>query len=125
MCFQILALIAVTIAVGILGKDVFDSQTQYGFSRQSLHLSMTQLGQIWFDLAPASLQLTQAVIERYIDPCGLIRQLNCEPFLWHPMISTLLQWPAVFVFLGLATLFVGLVRLCPKSRNRTRRFGKR
>ena len=37
-----------------------------------------------------SLQLTEAVIDRYIDPCGLFLRLGCSPFLWHPMIATTL-----------------------------------
>lgn len=55
------------------------------------------LGQLWYELAPQSLQLTEAVIDRYIDPCGLMPFLGCDTFLWHPIISTLLGWPAGFV----------------------------
>ena len=54
-------------------------------------------GKFWFDLSPTSLQVTEAVISRYIDPCGLFVRLGCSPFLWHPVISTTLQWPAVLV----------------------------
>ena len=43
-------------------------------------------GQIWFDLDSDSLNLAQVVIERYV----------WAP-LWHPVIATVLGWPAVFV----------------------------
>ena len=58
------------------------------------------LGALWYDLDPGSLNLVQAVIERYI----------WEP-LWDPLLITVLQWPAVAVFgvLGLALFAVGLV----------------
>ena len=55
------------------------------------------LGQLWYESAPQSLQLTEAVIDRYIDPCGLMPFLGCDTFLWHPIISTMLGWPAGFV----------------------------
>ena len=56
------------------------------------------LGQLWYEASPQSLQLTEAVIDRYIDPCGLMPFLGCDTFLWHPMIATLLGWPAGLVF---------------------------
>ena len=69
------------------------------------------LGQFWFERHAASLQVTEAVISRYVDPCGLIVALGCAPFLWHPLIATLLGWPAAFVFLLLMVFFAGLARL--------------
>jgi hypothetical protein len=41
----------------------------------------------------------------------LIVALGCAPFLWHPMIVTLLSWPAALVFLLLTVSFTGLARL--------------
>ena len=81
-----------------------------------LDLSVTDepskvLGQFWFEHHAASLQITEAVISRYIDPCGLIVALGCAPFLWHPMIATLLGWPAALVFLLLTAVFTGLARV--------------
>ena len=63
-----------------------------------LDLSVTDepskvLGQFWFEHHAASLQITEAVISRYVDPCGLIVPLGCEPFLWHPVLVTVLGWP--------------------------------
>ena len=66
--------------------------------------SMTALGQLWYSLHPGSLNLVQAVIERYV-----------HPFLWDPIIFSILRLPAWLVFLapGLVLLFV--------FRRRTRR----
>ena len=69
------------------------------------------LGQFWFERHAASLQVTEAVISRYIDPCGLVVALGCEPFLWHPLIATLLGWPAALVLLLVMGVFLGLARL--------------
>ena len=67
------------------------------------------VGEVWFEWAPTSLQITETVISRYIDPCGLLVSLDCEPFLWHPVISVLLGWYAapVFILLGLGFALSG------------------
>ena len=69
---------------------------------------LVDVGSLWWTLAPTSLQVAEAVVSRYIDPCGLIIALNCAPFLWYPLISTILLAPALPVFLllgvGLAVL---------------------
>jgi hypothetical protein len=59
------------------------------------HWAPIALGQLWFDLSPSSLNLVQAVVQRYI-----------HPFLWDPIIvSVLLCWAsAVFIALGLLIL---------------------
>jgi len=53
------------------------------------------LGQLWYDLNRSSLNLVQAVVQRYI-----------HPFLWDPIIVTiLLCWAfAVLTVLGLLIL---------------------
>ena len=71
----------------------------------------TVLGQFWADRHLASLMIGEAVVSRYIDPCGLIVPLGCEPFLWHPLIATVLGWPAALVMLLLMVLFAGPARL--------------
>jgi len=43
---------------------------------------MIPAGQVWFDIHHSSLNLAQAVIERYV-----------ARFLWFPVIATILQWP--------------------------------
>ena len=78
----------------------------------------TVLGQFWSDRHLVSLLIGEAIVSRYIDPCGLIVALGCAPFLWHPMIVTLLSWPAALVFLLLTVCFTGLARLI---RGRTER----
>jgi hypothetical protein len=53
------------------------------------------VGQLWFDLSRSSLNLVQAVVQRYI-----------HPFLWDPIVVTiLLCWAfAVLMVLGLLIL---------------------
>ena len=69
------------------------------------------LGQVWFENSPSSLQISEAVISRYIDPCGLIVALGCSTFLWHPVISSMLVWPAGLFFLLLSFLVFAISRL--------------
>ena len=52
----------------------------------------TQIGQIWYKYAPNSLQITEAIVSRYIDPCSSLEILNCSGFVWHPIISTFLMF---------------------------------
>ncbi|MBX6369807.1 MAG: hypothetical protein IRZ04_17635 [Rhodospirillales bacterium] len=67
------------------------------------------LGQLWFDLSPGSLNLAQAVIQRYIHPA-----------LWDPVItSVLFLWASpFFLILGIA-----LVWLFRRRGRRSRRRG--
>ena len=64
------------------------------------------LGALWFAIDPASLNLVQAVIERYI----------WEP-LWDPVLLAVLQWPAALVFgiLGVALIGLGFLPLPPRA----------
>jgi hypothetical protein len=66
------------------------------------------LGQLWYQNYPQSLQITETIVSRYIDPCGLVISFNCSPFLWHPTISTILGWPAALVFAGFTAIFTFL-----------------
>ncbi len=54
-------------------------------------------GEIWFTLHTASLNLVQAIVQRYL-----------HPFLWDPVISGFLQWPlwASFGGPGIALLTI-------------------
>ncbi len=52
----------------------------------------TPLGEHWFKLDAPSLNLSQAIIERYV-----------HPFLWEPVIVSLLQVPT-WMFFGLLGL---------------------
>ena len=78
------------------------------------------LGELWSTHHLASLLISETFISRYVDPCGLVVSLGCEPFLWHPTVSTLLLWPAALALLLLMGLFCGIGRLL---RRRSRRFG--
>jgi hypothetical protein len=55
------------------------------------------LGQLWYELDRSSLNLVQAVIQRYV-----------SPFLWNPIIvSILLCWAsAVLIAIGAAILVI-------------------
>ena len=64
----------------------------------------TQIGQIWYKYAPNSLQIAEAIVSRYIDPCSSLEILNCSGFVWHPIISTFLIFPAGLTF-GILTIF--------------------
>ncbi len=74
------------------------------------------IGQLWFEWAPTSLQVSEAIISRYVDPCGLFISLDCSPFIWHPGISTLLNWYAVPVFFLLAIFFSLIGRYMSKKK---------
>ena len=72
---------------------LWDGQNQF---------TMRSLGEWWFRISPGGINLTQAVIQRYI-----------WPTLWDPLILNLLEEPAAAVLglPGLAILF--LVRRQP------------
>ncbi len=60
-------------------------------------LTFMPLGQLWFDLDPASLNLAQAIIERYV-----------TPVLWDPVMVSALLAPACTVPAVLAAGFGAL-----------------
>ena len=53
-------------------------------------LLITDLGTLWFEIHPTSLQQAEPAVARYL-----------WPFLWHPIITTLLLLPA-FAVIGVA-----------------------
>jgi hypothetical protein len=61
------------------------------------HWAPIALGQLWYELNRSSLNLVQAVVQRYI-----------HPFLWDPIIvSVLLSWAfAVLMILGVLLMVV-------------------
>jgi hypothetical protein len=61
--------------------------------------TLRALGQWWFFIHPGSLQLAQPAIERHV-----------APFLWDPVILSLLQVPAALLFAGLGAALVLLIR---------------
>ena len=58
---------------------------------------MIPAGEIWFTLHNGSLNLVQAIVQRYL-----------HPFLWDPLISGFLQWPlwASLGGIGVALTFI-------------------
>ena len=76
------------------------------------------IGEVWFEWAPTSLQVSESIISRYVDPCGLFISLDCGPFLWHPVISTALQWYAAPVFLLLGFILMVLGRWLGKRKGK-------
>ncbi len=51
------------------------------------HFQLSPLGALWFKVHAPSLNLYQAVVERYI-----------SPVLWDKVLAPILLWPAVAVF---------------------------
>ena len=84
------------LAVAIIA-GIADASSSIALSK--IHLA--PLGQVWFDLSPETLNLAQAMVQRYVHPA-----------LWDPVIQTALSWPvwAVFAPLGLVLLFIGSKR---------------
>jgi len=68
---------------------------------------MIALGELWFELHAASLNAAQAGIQRYI-----------APWLWEPVIATVLLWPGWAVF-GVPGLL--MVWLCRRRDRRGQR----
>ena len=64
---------------------------------ETKHWAPIALGQLWYDLSPSSLNLVQAVVQRYI-----------HPFLWDPIIVTVLLWWAFAVLMVLGLLILSL-----------------
>ena len=55
------------------------------------------VGQLWFDINVASLNLMQAVVQRFL-----------HPWLWDPVITTILQWPAWSLLGAPAAVFIAI-----------------
>jgi len=53
-------------------------------------ITLIAAGELWFHLHQTSLQVAEPAIARHVPIIG--------PWLWHPVIYTLLTWPALFVF---------------------------
>jgi hypothetical protein len=64
------------------------------------------VGQLWFDVNRSSLNLVQAVVQRYI-----------HPFLWDPVIVTILLFWAFPVLIVLGTLILAVS--ARRARRRT------
>ena len=69
---------------------------------------ITQLGQFWFHFAPNSLQITESIVSRYVDPCSALDILDCSGFIWHPFISSILLMPAAPILALLSIVFIAI-----------------
>src|SRR5580693_5314617 len=76
--------------LAVLARDVF-------VWIDTKHWAPIALGQLWFDLNRSSLNLVQAVVQRYL-----------HPFLWDPIIVTVLLWWAFAVLMVLGLLILAL-----------------
>ena len=81
--------------LAVLAYDVAQAVEYGGFQ-------MTAVGDIWYGIHAASLNLVQAVIERYL-----------WPPLWDPLLTTILLWPAgiFYLVIGLLAFFGAKSRL--------------
>ncbi len=62
------------------------------------HYHAISAGQLWFELHVASLNLTQAIVQRYI-----------HPGLWDPILVLLLKWPLWSLLGGLGVILAALL----------------
>lgn len=86
------ACLAIAIIAGISDASTSIAQSQ---------VQLVPLGQVLYDFFPDTFPILQPAIERHV-----------HPFLWDPVVLTLLVWPvwAVFAPLGLIFLWLGARR---------------
>jgi hypothetical protein len=86
------------IAVAAAGYESWQAVANDGWK-------MIALGELWFTLDAQSLSVSQAGIQRYV-----------APWLWEPVITTILLWPgwAVFGVPALLLLWFGRKRSSSK-----------
>jgi hypothetical protein len=70
------------------------------------------VGEWWFRLSPGSLQLAQPAIERHV-----------APFLWDPVILTVLEAPAALAGLGAGAALIGVSLVRRRSARSSRETG--
>ena len=108
--FRIIATLAGLLAAYAIWQDLTSSYS-----------ASAPLGQLWYLYSPTTLQASESIISRYIDPCGLIMALDCSPFLWHPIIVTILGWPAALVMIGSSIIFWWVGSLFGKNAKRSKK----
>ena len=62
-------------------------------------IALTKLGEDWYNVHPNSLLLAQPAVERHV-----------TPWLWNPVIQTILEQPTWLVFGILGAIFILLGR---------------
>lgn len=88
LLFFILGAVSLVATMVILGADL----VSWGFDGR---LTFRDFGRLWFDLHSASLNLTQAIIQRYLDPA-----------LFDSVVLPVLLSPAALVFAVLSAAFL-------------------
>ncbi|NKB18988.1 MAG: hypothetical protein GKS01_00445 [Alphaproteobacteria bacterium] len=98
---RILGYLLAIIAVAAVGYEAWQAVGNGGWK-------IITLGELWFTLDAQSLSVSQAGIQRYV-----------APWLWEPVITTILLWPgwAVFGVPALLLMWVG------RKRSKRGRFG--
>jgi hypothetical protein len=69
------------------------------------------VAQLWYDIHRGSLNFVQTTLEQHL-----------HPFLWDPLLFTVLQWPATLVF-GIPGIALLLSTRSPKKKKRKWRSG--
>jgi hypothetical protein len=95
--FRVLGYLLAIIAVAAVGYEAWQAVANDGWK-------IIALGQLWFTLDAQSLSVSQAGIQRYV-----------APWLWEPVITTILLWPGWAVFSVPASLLIWVGR---KRNNR-------
>lgn len=98
--FQLIGLILTGIAVFLLGSDLFALYKTGAFQP-------VDTGSLWFSIHKDSLQLAEPAIARYL-----------HPWLWHPLITTMLLWPAFVVIGAPGVLLLLLTGRSPRRKHR-------
>ena len=92
---RLVALLFACGAMAALGSDIWQAAAEGAWRPRAL-------GQVWFSVDSGSLNLFQAVVQRYL-----------HPWLWDPAFVQLLLWPAWAVPGGVAII---LFLLCRRRR---------
>jgi len=95
---RIFGWILVALALVALGGDLLHIVAEG-------EVRLTSLGAAWYRLHVPSLNLAQAVVQRFLHPA-----------IWDPGIQTVLSWPAVFVLGVPGLLMLALFRRRPPKR---------
>ena len=98
---------------------VFSSSYDVHLILENQMFGFSNIGEFWYAISPNTLQLIEAVVSRYIDPCSIFIFLGCSPFLWHPIISNILLLPATLSFITLCLILILIRYFYKKRRKRT------
>ena len=77
----------------------------------------SSIGEFWYELSPSSIQISEVIVSRYIDPCSQFVSLNCNPFLWHPFVSSILIMPSTPTFLLFSIICLYFYKKLKRSEN--------